>query len=113
MGRLDDRVAFITGAARGQGRAHAVRLASDGCDIIALDICADIDTIDYPSAVAIVGALVSTAEGLDHHPIITIGYRHLRFELWTHDRGGLTQLDLDYANALDLLLRERFASVVS
>ena len=50
MGRLDDRVAFITGAARGQGRAHAVRLASDGCDIIALDICADIDTIDYPNA---------------------------------------------------------------
>jgi 4a-hydroxytetrahydrobiopterin dehydratase len=73
----------------------------------------EVDTIDYPSAVAIVGALVSTAEGLDHHPIITIGYRHLRFELWTHDRGGLTQLDLDYANALDLLLRERFASVVS
>jgi SDR family mycofactocin-dependent oxidoreductase len=50
MGNLNGKVAFITGAARGQGRAHAVRLASDGADIIALDICRDIDTIDYPNA---------------------------------------------------------------
>lgn len=50
MGNLEGKVAFITGAARGQGRAHAVRLASDGADIIALDICADIDTMDYPNA---------------------------------------------------------------
>ena len=48
-GPLDGRVAFITGAARGQGRAHAVRLANDGADIIAIDICAPIsDTITYP-----------------------------------------------------------------
>ncbi|MGV0793546.1 mycofactocin-coupled SDR family oxidoreductase [Mycolicibacterium sp. XJ1819] len=50
MGNLDGKVAFITGAARGQGRAHAVRLAGDGADIIALDICADIDSMDYPNA---------------------------------------------------------------
>jgi NAD(P)-dependent dehydrogenase (short-subunit alcohol dehydrogenase family) len=50
MGGHDGRVAFITGAARGQGRAHAVRLAADGADIIALDICRDIDSIDYPNA---------------------------------------------------------------
>jgi SDR family mycofactocin-dependent oxidoreductase len=50
MGNLDGRVAFITGAARGQGRAHAVRLAAEGADIIALDICRDIDTMDYPNA---------------------------------------------------------------
>ena len=37
-GRLADKVAFITGAARGQGRAHAVRLAREGADIIAVDI---------------------------------------------------------------------------
>lgn len=42
------RVAMITGAARGQGRAHAVRLAADGIDVIAVDICADIETIPYP-----------------------------------------------------------------
>jgi len=50
MGNLDGKVAFITGAARGQGRAHAVRLAADGADIIALDLCADIESMDYPNA---------------------------------------------------------------
>jgi NAD(P)-dependent dehydrogenase (short-subunit alcohol dehydrogenase family) len=50
VGNLDGKVVFITGAARGQGRAHAVRLAADGADIIALDICRDIDSIDYPNA---------------------------------------------------------------
>jgi NAD(P)-dependent dehydrogenase (short-subunit alcohol dehydrogenase family) len=50
VGNLNGKVAFITGAARGQGRAHAVRLAVDGADIVALDICHDIDSIDYPNA---------------------------------------------------------------
>jgi len=47
---LDGKVAFITGAARGQGRAHAVRLAREGVRIIGLDICEDIDSMDYPNA---------------------------------------------------------------
>ena len=48
-GPLEGRVAFITGAARGQGRAHAIRLASEGADIIAIDVCAPIsDSITYP-----------------------------------------------------------------
>lgn len=47
-GSLDGQVAFITGAARGQGRSHAVRLAREGADIIAVDLCADIDTVPYP-----------------------------------------------------------------
>ncbi|AZG45751.1 mycofactocin-coupled SDR family oxidoreductase [Gordonia insulae] len=50
MGRVQDKVAFITGAARGQGRSHAVRLAEEGADIIAVDLCKDIDTIGYPMA---------------------------------------------------------------
>jgi SDR family mycofactocin-dependent oxidoreductase len=50
MGTLDGKVAFISGAARGQGRSHALRLASEGADIIALDICHDIPTMDYPNA---------------------------------------------------------------
>lgn len=50
MSGLEGKVAFITGAARGQGRAHAVRLARDGADIIAVDLCADVPTIDYPQA---------------------------------------------------------------
>jgi SDR family mycofactocin-dependent oxidoreductase len=48
MGKLDGKVAFITGAARGQGRSHAVRLAQEGADIIAVDICAQIDSVPYP-----------------------------------------------------------------
>ncbi|MCV7317097.1 mycofactocin-coupled SDR family oxidoreductase [Mycolicibacillus parakoreensis] len=50
MGRVADKVAFITGAARGQGRSHALRLAEEGADIIAVDLCEDIDTIGYPMA---------------------------------------------------------------
>jgi SDR family mycofactocin-dependent oxidoreductase len=48
MGKLDGKVAFITGAARGQGRSHAIRLAQEGADIIAVDICQQIATVPYP-----------------------------------------------------------------
>ena len=48
MGKLEGKVAFITGAARGQGRSHAIRLAEEGADIIALDLCAQLDTVEYP-----------------------------------------------------------------
>jgi SDR family mycofactocin-dependent oxidoreductase len=47
-GRVEGKVAFVTGAARGQGRSHAVRLAREGADIIAIDICAQIPSVDYP-----------------------------------------------------------------
>jgi SDR family mycofactocin-dependent oxidoreductase len=50
VGRFDGKVALITGAARGQGRSHAIRLASEGADIIASDICAQIDTVPYALA---------------------------------------------------------------
>jgi SDR family mycofactocin-dependent oxidoreductase len=50
LGRVEGKVAFVTGAARGQGRSHAVRLAEEGADIIAVDLCRDIDTIGYPMA---------------------------------------------------------------
>jgi SDR family mycofactocin-dependent oxidoreductase len=49
-GRLEGKVALITGAARGQGRSHAVRLAQEGADIIAVDICQDIESNPYPLA---------------------------------------------------------------
>lgn len=48
--RLEGKVAVITGAARGQGRAHAVRFAQEGADIIALDICRQIESNPYPLA---------------------------------------------------------------
>jgi (+)-trans-carveol dehydrogenase len=50
MGRLDGKVALITGAARGQGRSHAVRLAEEGADIVALDIGQQIETVRYAGA---------------------------------------------------------------
>src|SRR5689334_25351618 len=51
MGTLDGKVAFITGAGRGQGRSHALKLAEEGADIIALDVCATpINTIGYDLA---------------------------------------------------------------
>ena len=48
--RFEDKVAFVTGAARGQGRNHALRLAEEGADLILLDICADVPTIGYELA---------------------------------------------------------------
>ena len=50
MGRVQDKVVFITGAARGQGRSHAVKLASEGASIIGVDICEDVKTNDYAMA---------------------------------------------------------------
>ncbi|HEV8372366.1 MAG TPA: mycofactocin-coupled SDR family oxidoreductase [Actinomycetota bacterium] len=50
MGKLDGKVAFVTGAARGQGRSHALRLAEEGADVIAVDLCEQIDTVPYPMA---------------------------------------------------------------
>jgi SDR family mycofactocin-dependent oxidoreductase len=50
MGLADNKVAFISGVARGQGRSHAVRLAEEGADIIGFDICANDDAVEYPLA---------------------------------------------------------------
>ncbi len=51
-GRVEGKVAFITGAARGQGRSHAVRLAQEGADIIAVDLCESVPSVErfYPGA---------------------------------------------------------------
>ncbi len=50
MGRVEDKKVLVTGAARGQGRRHAVRLAEEGADVILIDICADIPDVGYPMA---------------------------------------------------------------
>jgi SDR family mycofactocin-dependent oxidoreductase len=49
-GRVEGKVAFVSGAARGQGRGHAVRLAQEGAEIIAIDICKPVDNVVYPAA---------------------------------------------------------------
>jgi NAD(P)-dependent dehydrogenase (short-subunit alcohol dehydrogenase family) len=46
--QFDGKVAFIAGAARGQGRSHAVRFAEEGADMIAFDLCDQIDSVAYP-----------------------------------------------------------------
>ena len=50
MGKLDGKVAFITGVARGQGRSHAIRLAQEGADIVGIDACANVRSVIYDLA---------------------------------------------------------------
>jgi (+)-trans-carveol dehydrogenase len=66
MGRVDGTVAFVTGAARGQGRSHAIRLAQEGADIIAVDVCAQVESVPYPLATpADLAETVAAVEALD------------------------------------------------
>jgi SDR family mycofactocin-dependent oxidoreductase len=66
MGRVEGKVAFITGAARGQGRSHAVRLAQEGADIIAIDICEAIPENPYdPATEEDLAETVRQVEALD------------------------------------------------
>jgi len=64
--RVAGKVAFITGAARGQGRSHAIRLAQEGADIIAVDVCEDVETVPYAGATtADLDETVKAVEALD------------------------------------------------
>jgi SDR family mycofactocin-dependent oxidoreductase len=66
MGKVEGKVAFITGAARGQGRSHAIRLAEEGADIIAVDICEDVPTVPFAGATeADLAETVKAVEALD------------------------------------------------
>jgi len=70
MGKLDGKTAFITGAARGLGRASAVQLAQQGADIIAVDICRQLDTVPYPmSTPDDLAQTVAEVEALDRRII--------------------------------------------
>jgi (+)-trans-carveol dehydrogenase len=71
-GRVEGKVAFITGAARGQGRSHAVRLAEEGADIIAVDICAQVGSVPYPMATPQdLAETVKEVEALDRRIVAT------------------------------------------
>jgi SDR family mycofactocin-dependent oxidoreductase len=102
-GRVEGKVAFVTGAARGQGRSHAITLAREGADIIAVDIAKQVDSVPYPMATA--GDLAETArqvEALDRRIVAAQAdvrdYGALREAL---DEGvaQLGRLDIVSANA--------------
>jgi SDR family mycofactocin-dependent oxidoreductase len=72
MGKLDGKVAFITGAARGQGRSHAVRLAQEGANVIAVDICQQIASVSYPMSTSDdLARTVKEVEALDRRIVAT------------------------------------------
>lgn len=72
MGRVEGKVAFVTGAARGQGRSHAVRLAEEGADIIAVDLCAEVRGMGYPAATPDdLAETVGLVEALDRRIVAT------------------------------------------
>lgn len=101
--RFEGQVVFITGAARGQGRAEAVWFAAEGADIIALDVCADLPTTAYPGATP--GDLAETARLVEK-----LGRRILTYHADVRDFpavrhavengvGELGRLDVVVANA--------------
>ena len=69
-GRVAGKVALVTGAARGQGRSHALALAREGADVIAVDSCRDYATVDYPMAtVSELAQTVRDVEQLDRRAV--------------------------------------------
>jgi SDR family mycofactocin-dependent oxidoreductase len=71
-GRVEGKVAFVTGAARGQGRSHAIRLAEEGADIIAVDLAAQVDSVPYPMATPDdLAQTVKEVEALDRRIVAT------------------------------------------
>ncbi len=93
-GKLDGKVALITGAARGQGRSHAVRLAEEGADIIAIDIAAQVDTVPYPmSTPADLEQTVKLVEALDRRIVAKVADVRDGAALTTAVNEGVAALD--------------------
>jgi SDR family mycofactocin-dependent oxidoreductase len=96
---LRGKVVFITGAARGQGRAHAVRLAAEGVNVIVTDICADIPAIPYPMAT--VADLDETVALVEKAGGRAVGYAadvRDRAALEASHAAGLAAFDADHAD---------------
>lgn len=103
MGKLDGKVAFISGAARGQGRSHALRLAQEGADIIAVDTSQQVQTVPYDTARADdLAETVRQVEALDRRIIASdVDVRDLAGLTTAADEGvaALGRLDIVLANA--------------
>ena len=100
MSSLEGQVAFITGAGRGQGRSHAEALAEQGVDIIAVDLCEDIDTVSYPLSTP--SDLDETAAAVKAH-----GRRVVTYQADVRDMRGLTRAlnaGLSEFDRLDIVL---------
>ena len=103
MGKLEGKVAFITGAARGQGRSHAIRLAQEGADIIGIDICKQIATVGYAMAEpADLDQTVKEVEALDRRMVaIQADVRDIAAMQSAYDEGvaALGPVEIVLANA--------------
>ncbi|MGV9670820.1 mycofactocin-coupled SDR family oxidoreductase [Gordonia sp. NPDC003504] len=102
-GRVAGKVAFITGAARGQGRAEAVALAEEGADVILCDVCAPPTDTDYPAAtpedLAETVALVEKTGRSAVHAEVDVRDLDGMVELVTRGVDQLGRLDIVVANA--------------
>jgi SDR family mycofactocin-dependent oxidoreductase len=103
MGLLEGKVALVTGAARGQGRSHAVRLAEEGADIIAVDLCQDISTVPYPLATkADLEDTLQHVKGLGRRIVSTVADVRNRAQLTATINAAVAELgrlDIVSANA--------------
>src|SRR6202044_3687244 len=102
-GRMQGKVALVTGAARGQGRSHAVRLAQEGADIIAVDVCSQISSVPYPMATeADLAETARLVEELDRRVVTRVADVRDRAPLAAAVEAGvaaLGHLDVVVANA--------------
>jgi SDR family mycofactocin-dependent oxidoreductase len=102
-GRMQGKVALVTGAARGQGRSHAVRLAQEGADIIAVDVCSQIKSVSYPMATeADLAETARLVEELDRRVVTQVADVRDRAPLAAAVAAGIAalgHLDVVVANA--------------
>ena len=102
-GRLEGKVAFITGVGKGQGRSHAIRLAEEGADIIGVDICADVPNMPYSMATrADLDETVALVEKLDRRMVVSVadvGDRDAMQKALDSGVAELGHLDIVVANA--------------
>jgi SDR family mycofactocin-dependent oxidoreductase len=110
--RLEGKVVFITGAARGQGRSHAIRLAEEGADIIAIDICDTIDSVPYAmTSKADLDQTVKEVEARGRRIVARVADVRLREQLADAVKAGLDafgRLDVVCANAGVITMYDKY-----